>query len=584
MNKLVLSYVVLILFPILFILNYTSRLNREIIIADSINEKLALTNNLSNTLNNHIAHIEGISNQVAYNSQMLHFLSTPFEMNQEELNNYTNAILPFMSNLRGLNKYAIDSISIYSTNETIPETWNYFLHASNITDFAWYGAFIESSEKEKWLIGDNLGSLGINVHERHTEYMAYIKKLFDTDGAYLGLLIIQITEKSFVDNILLWVKDEENIFLINKKERELVNAKSFDEDFGIDTFFRILESGREYRYDHDTIITFKELSNIDLILFYKSSIDQANEAFKHTMKIMRSIIIVSSILLILVIYYIVKKTVGDMNSIARTMIRAASGDLSASVETTRMDEVGQIGESYNVLISRINTLIDKVVEKEMAQKNAQLNALQYQINPHFIYNTLDIFRMKLEISGEVETGNAIATFGKLLRYNLKGRDQYTTLIEEINQVENYMDIQKFRLGDNIKWHCDIPSELANQKVVKLILQPIVENSIIHGYRGYGTCLTISIYIKRYDDRYDIYIEDDGNGIDPDKLQYINHEFKISKYDRMRDKIIDRGIGLTNVNLRIKIFYGNAYYIKVESQKGKGTKVIIPIQLEGELDV
>lgn len=583
-RKLVVAYIVLILVPILFMLVYTSQLNRRNIINQDINEHRKATYNLTSDTINQIEYVNDISNRLSYNEQIVDFLGDDFVIEQNVMIHYTDVIIPIISNLKSINRYSVEGVSIYTNNVSIPESWNHLFHDYRISGKEWFRNFYNSDKREMWITSSQLKNYGFQVNDETAKYYAYIKKIYDTDGTYLGVVSVRFTEDSMMKGLNAWLEEDDYLCLVDGQERSLIYANHFDEGFNLDKYIEIMGNGKGYEYSDDSIIAYEELGPLGLTLFYKTHIDDNNTTLLNQMMFIAVIAILGSVLLITIIYIVIRKTLGDMNIIAKSMIIAARGDLSARVETKRMDEVGQIGESYNILLNRINDLIAEVVEKEMAQKNAQLNALQYQINPHFIYNTLDIFRMKLEISGDIETGNVIATFGKLLRYNLKGSDKYSTLTEEINQVENYMEIQRFRLGDNLSWSCHIPEELKTDKIVKLILQPVVENSINHGYKGHGHPLTVQINIVQQEDRFEVHVKDNGKGINTEKLQYINHEFKVAKYDRMRDKIIDRGIGLTNVNLRIKLFYGNNCHIRMESVEGSGTTVIIPILREDLEDV
>lgn len=257
--------------------------------------------------------------------------------------------------------------------------------------------------------------------------------------------------------------------------------------------------------------------------------------------------------------------------IVKVMNKVSSGNFNVRIKMKQKDEIGQLSEDFNLLIEKINILFKENVEKEIAQKDAQLKALQYQINPHFIYNTIDIFRMKMELAGEYDTAKAITDFGKILRYNINSTSKYTTINEEVQQVIKYVNLQKQGYGSNIILKTGIPEELLDKKMIKFILQPLVENSIKHGGgKRRDATLNITIEFQIIGSKIQVTVSDDGKGIPEEKLNKLNRQFeaaaKIEEYDEDHESI-----GLLNINERIKLFYGKENHIRMESMVGKYTK-------------
>jgi sensor histidine kinase YesM len=234
-----------------------------------------------------------------------------------------------------------------------------------------------------------------------------------------------------------------------------------------------------------------------------------------------------------------------------------------------------MAESFNILIEKINVLISDVIKKETAQKDAQLTALQYQINPHFIYNTIDIFRMKLELEGNYEMADTITDFGKLLRYNINRDSQYATIKEEVDYIEKYINLQRIRYGEKIKFSVDLPEDFNNIKIIRFMLQPVVENSIKHGIDSNKKEIYIQIKFFKKIDCVQIHVIDNGRGINEAELEILNNQLKNSIALEKKNNT-DKNIGLENINARIKLFYGEQYYIELESIEGEYTKAVINI--------
>lgn len=244
--------------------------------------------------------------------------------------------------------------------------------------------------------------------------------------------------------------------------------------------------------------------------------------------------------------------------------KVEQGDLSARTEVHSNDEVGQLGNSLNNMIGEMQVLIDQLVREEQEKKEIELEALHSQINPHFLYNTLNTIKWMAKIQGNTSVSKAITALTKLLRISTNlGRDMIS-LREEIDYVMNYVVIQKLRFNEAINITDLIDPSCLELSVPKLILQPIVENSIIYGLTGERQELNIVITGFIEDDKLIIEIRDDGPGIEEDVLKNI--------LIKSSDKNKFSKVGLNNVNQRIRLYCGNEFGLGVETQVGEGTLV------------
>ncbi len=244
--------------------------------------------------------------------------------------------------------------------------------------------------------------------------------------------------------------------------------------------------------------------------------------------------------------------------------KVEQGDLTARTEIMSNDEVGQLGLSLNNMIEKMQLLIDKLVKEEQEKKELELEALHAQINPHFLYNTLNTIKWMAKIQGNTSVSKAITALIKLLRISINlGRDMIT-LREEIDYVENYVLIQKLRFNKTIHILKNIDESCLDLTVPKLILQPIVENSIIYGLTEER--MEISIQIKSFikEEQLIIEISDDGPGIEAEVLKNILSD--------STDKNKFSKVGLNNINHRIQLYCGSEYGIDIEAKMGVGTLV------------
>ncbi len=272
--------------------------------------------------------------------------------------------------------------------------------------------------------------------------------------------------------------------------------------------------------------------------------------------------IFSGILFILMSTHFTK----PLKDLIGAMKLARSGNYDIRVDDSRKDEIGDLNKAYNFLIDEINRLVHEVYEEKLAIKNAQINALQAQVNPHFLYNTLDSINWMLIDKGDFQSSRIIQSLGKMLRYSINTDESDVPLEAEIDFVENYLRIQKNRMEENLNFEIAIPPELLTLPVPKLFLQPIVENAIKHGLNSMGRAGTIKIWATG-GETVQVMVEDDGIGMSPEKIQSLGELKSQTNLDSTH-------IGLVNVNQRIKLKYGEAYGILIDSQPGEGTKVTI----------
>ncbi len=254
-------------------------------------------------------------------------------------------------------------------------------------------------------------------------------------------------------------------------------------------------------------------------------------------------------------------------------------DSMASVEKGRFDlrienpgytnVIGDLIRAYNVMLSRISDLIEQIRAEQTEKRKSELAALQAQINPHFLYNTLDSIIWMAEGKKNAEVIQMTVSLSRLLRRSISNKDEFVKVSDEIGYVSEYLKIQKMRYHDKLDYEIDLDKEVEYCYVPKLIIQPLVENAIYHGIKlkPEGGCIHISG--RKEEDHLLIRVTDDGVGMDSETLQHI--------FDEKKEKT-GSGVGINNVNRRIKLCYGEEYGLWYESSPGKGTgvDVILPL--------
>ncbi len=262
--------------------------------------------------------------------------------------------------------------------------------------------------------------------------------------------------------------------------------------------------------------------------------------------------------------------------IIRSMGRIGAGDLSTRIEMPGEDELQQIAQRINAMCERLETYIDKVYTSEIRQKNAELALLQSQINPHFLYNTLESIRMKAYSMGAEDVGKMIYSLSVMFRSLVK-KSTIVTVREEIEICSMYLDLFRIRYEGQLQIGISVAEEAADCRMVKLLVQPVVENYILHGFRPLDEDNRIEVRAEAAAGRLKIAVEDNGTGIAPERLAEIR--LMLEGGAPAPDKE-HRSIGLINVHERIRMNYGEEYGVSVESTEGTGTTVRMVLPAEG----
>ena len=289
----------------------------------------------------------------------------------------------------------------------------------------------------------------------------------------------------------------------------------------------------------------------------------------------------------------VKNLTDALSRLERDMLCVRGGDLDVRFFYPYEDEVGSLAKSFNYMVGEIQSLVtkqeesirqlrdsrDRVSEVQRQKRKAELKALQAQINPHFLYNTLNAITWQVADQGLEEVSLMASSLGKFFRLSLSKGEEIISLADEVEHVRAYLNIQGIRYRDKLRYELDISQELLSVRVLKLILQPLVENSIYHGIKEKKGGGTIRILAKRAFRGEEIVMQlevwDDGVGIEAESLLRMNEDLRAGGRSQKE------GYGIYNVNERLMLYYGEMYGLSYESVWGEYTKACLTLPMEGE---
>lgn len=283
---------------------------------------------------------------------------------------------------------------------------------------------------------------------------------------------------------------------------------------------------------------------------------------------------VISVALIFFINYVVKSLLAQFYRIMQSIREIQKGDLNVEISDCGNDEMGELGTQINTMMEHIRQLMEDNISREVLVKNSEIRALQNQINAHFIYNVLESIKMMAEIDEKYDISDAITSLGKMLRYSMRWTSGNVTVQEELDYIKNYLALINLRFDYEIYLSLNIPELMFHQEIPKMSLQPIVENAIVHGIEQIAE--DTNIYVKGMFEDGDCIIEvtDSGKGMTEEQVEELYR--KINGEIDATGGESGNGIGLKNVQDRIKMFFGEEYGLSIASKLGCYTKVGIRV--------
>lgn len=252
------------------------------------------------------------------------------------------------------------------------------------------------------------------------------------------------------------------------------------------------------------------------------------------------------------------------------------GNMNVRLVVDRGDELGQIGENFNYMVDKVKALIEEVTEMSEKKNQAEIKALESQINPHFLYNTLDAINWMAVQKDEMEISKMINNLGFILRYSTNQSNEQVNISEMEEWLKAYVSLYQLRYGYSFEFEIYVEHEVRNVRIYKLLVQPIVENAIIHGLKDMeGGLLRVDIGFAEQPERIHVIVEDNGAGMEQDKVDFYN--------ERNRDWSHSEGIGLANIFERMQLYYGEEAEWHISSMRGLGTvmEILLPAGDTGE---
>ncbi len=428
----------------------------------------------------------------------------------------------------------------------------------------------------------------------------YVRRF--TAGQYEkpAYLIIQLDQKVLLDELSSDTKQLGEILITDSDGKYIAGtidneSEGMQDLLGVNAKHKEQKYGGDIEYNGEEFLMYKGVVNINnwQIYILKSKAELLDSVASLRRLIVGMTILMVGISLVIVVI-LARQLTSSLHRLAVQMNRVQNGELDARFYYPYKDEIGSIARTFNYMADRVEKSIKKqeeyievlkeerdFVEQVQKQKRkAELRALQAQINPHFLYNTLNTITWLASDKGIDEIRVLSHSLGKFFRISLSRGAEVITVKDEIEHVKSYLTIQEIRYSEVMKYEIDVSEAVLKYTVLKLVLQPLVENAIYHGIKEKGGVSKIYITADIEKDSTGngwirFQVEDNGKGISEEKLNSINQGLQEGTTDN-RD-----GYGIFNVNERIKLYYGEEYGLHYESREGEWTKAILTIPMRKE---
>lgn len=481
--------------------------------------------------------------------------------NNRQTTESTSAIFQFLSNVY-LYRNDFHSVAIYTSDDKcfIQTSTTYVAESETDADSQDIITLLNNSTDIYQVVGLRQYQLPIGP-KKSNEVFTVVRRLLDIRGNTLGIFVLNTYSDTLKNIISNDSKDNETqIYLLDENKCVICHTQTDGHDamnedgkFNTDDYVVASVTGSQTKWTITVATPVAKLASTVL------------DRMMPTM-ILLAICLVLTIALYALFAYAFTQ---PLKRLSDGMKKVGKGDFKVVVEPTAMDEIGELTVRFNKMTAHIDHLLDRMVEMEVKEKESEYLILQSQVNPHFLYNTLEAIRMRCIVDKEKDIANVINSLSNLFRLSISRRERFVALRDELEHVRCYVAVQNFRF-DN-KYHLTINADesLLDYRTFKLMLQPLVENCVFHGLEVKPDEGHITIDVNLEGKYLIVRVSDDGVGIPEDKLlelrEYLEHP------SEQTDK---QSLGMRTVHERIRLFFGNECGLTVQSEENKGTCITL----------
>ncbi|MEK4239619.1 sensor histidine kinase [Paenibacillus sp. FSL H7-0714] len=474
----------------------------------------------------------------------------------------------------------ISNIRLYTDNATLLNNWELINPSPEIKESQWY----QRAQRYDSLVGWEY----IEDERDKRNYLSLVRKIELEGSSKIGVLVINVNSQQLASILsqesfdTMIVDDQDNIIAANRKDR--TGKKLVDVSFDTKLLGQGSGSYEAVVDGEASKIVIEELkpqaSRNALRIISVFSIESIVKEPNQVIKLSITVVAISVLLAFLIIYSFSSLFSRRLLHLSRHINRVSTGDFDTTLKIDGKDEIALLARQFNSMVRSINDLMYEVQESnaqnsllEQKQNDIRFKMLASQINPHFLFNALEAIRMEAHMKGQVEIARVVRLLGKMMRSNLEVGRSKILLSQELEVVRCYLDIQQFRYEERLKYQFTIDPAVESLYMPPLLIQPLVENAVIHGLDNKMEGAFVTVEVVQVGDHAKFTITDNGVGISPIQLEEL-----LNTLERKEEREGER-IGLRNVHDRLKLSYGAEYGLTIESRPNVGTVIFFCIPME-----
>ncbi len=609
-GRLIAAYIIVILLPTVAVSYYSYQQINTTYIQDTRLKSIDTLQNEKQTILTQLETMERAAQLAVSDKAVIQYLTENQDKPTAELIEFNENSYARLAQIQ-INNPSILHLRLYSNSPKTYEIWPIILQESRITDAPWYAQVHGLGDREAWYMQRSDLALDRNDSSRPLEpdppKLSLLRELELPKGHHAGVIQVdmrladlapQTFGKSQEDNSRLLLLDGGGGHVAppltedryTRLAEELLRDPAAQSDGG----------SAQYRADGQAyLLTSIPLERLGAQLVQVVSLEKMLQDTGRA----RNLIIIATvafIVLVSLITYLANSIIlKNLRKLTQAMKQMRKGELPPMVQVEG-GEIGELAYHFNRMSGTINELIAQAVRKQALMKEAELRTLYSQIDAHFLYNTLENIKMLAEIEDQRQISDALTSLGGMMRYNFKWGGEYVTLSQELRHIRNYIEVMNIRFDEPVQLQVDIPAAYNELELLKMSLQPIVENAFKHGWKEEQGERLLRIRVEDEDERtVCIIVQDNGYGMPLTVMEELNERLQqvsdteptersaSSSTSTNRLPVTEQrsstsadpvhasqqnGYGLLNVQRRIRLFFGNEYGLYVQSSAGEGTDV------------
>lgn len=579
-NKLFFSFVLVVFVPVLIVGGFLTNELKQLALTDAVKQETANLDRVKKRTLETLKIPLYLSNNILYDQRLKEIVNTEYQYTYDVVAAYKN----YSTFDHYLNTYPheISSIRFYMENPTLLNNWQIIPSSEQVSQSVWYINGKKGKGLASWTYIED-------ETKQNRKYLSFVRRIDFLDFKTYGMLVITVN----TDQLNLILSQESSPMMIIDDKNNIIATN--DPEFTTKSFSKMIESKQMLE---EQIGAFRGKVNGEPSYIFLEEIhpDHSSNGLKVVSVIPNQeivenanrfgrmglfVVTISVIIALCLIYYFSKWLSQRILILSEQIHEVGKGNFDHAILVDGKDEIGQLSKQLNAMATNTKQLLREIEESnkqksllEQKQNHIKFKMMASQINPHFLFNALESIRMRASLNGEREIAQVVKLLGKLMRNSIEVGTSKVKLSSEIGVIQSYLEIQKFRYRERIDYELHIDPRTNDLKIPPFIIQPLVENAVVHGIEDVAKGGVISVISKWTTTGIYIAVTDSGKGISEDKLKEIK---QMLAENEEKEGI---RIGLRNVHQRLQLTYSHSAGLTIESVLGKGTTISFLIPIEG----